>query len=371
MEILQNQDLHQWDAYITQLPGSHALQARAWGQVKSRFGWSPHHLLWRGHSGEVNAAALLLEREIKVRGLPLSWRVMYIPRGPLLDWSNRPLAEQVLDDLQNYTKVKKTIFLKIDPDVPVGFGIPGDSHAQDNPLGLAALEDLKERGWIFSKEQIQFRNSVEIELAQDEDTLLARMKPKTRYNIRLAERRGVTVRRGGLNDLDLLYSMYAYTSVRDDFVIRGKDYYHCVWETFIKDKLAEPLIAEVDGKAVGAVVIFRFGGRAWYMYGMSLDEHREKMFNHRLQWEAILLAKAAGCHVYDMWGAPDAFVESDPLWGVYRFKEGFGGRVVRTLGGWDFIAQPLIYRLYSETLPRLLNVMRARGKSSTKRNLSV
>lgn len=371
MDIVQVHDLAQWNAQIEHLSGAHALQTSAWGQVKARYGWVPHHFLWRGNSGEVKAAALILEREIKLGRLSLPWRVMYIPRGPLLDWSDHGLANQVLEDLQNFSKKKKTIFLKIDPDLPIGFGIPEDSDVQAHSLGLETQEDLKKRGWVFSQEQIQFRNTVEIDLTQDEETLLARMKPKTRYNIRLAERRGVTVHTGGLNDIDLLYSMYAHTSVRDNFVIRGKDYYQCVWETFIKDGLANPLIAEVDGKAVGAVIIFQFSGRAWYMYGMSLDEHREKMFNHRLQWEAMLHAKMAGCHTYDMWGAPDDFVESAPLWGVYRFKEGFGGKVVRTLGGWDFIAQPLVYRLYSEALPRILNVMRTRGKASTKRSLSV
>jgi peptidoglycan pentaglycine glycine transferase (the first glycine) len=370
LEVLTLQDAAHWDPLIAGLPGAHALQTWAWGQVKNRFGWEPFHLLWRCDSGEVCAAALLLQRKLSLGRFALPLSVMYIPRGPVLDWSDQALVNTVLDDMGGFARQNGAIFLKIDPDLPVGCGIPGEEGAEDHPVGVSVQDQLKDRGWIFSDEQIQFRNTVEVDLTEDEDALLMRMKSKTRYNIRLAERRGVTVRPGGVEDIDLLYQMYAHTAVRDDFLIRGKAYYQAVWQAFFKAGLAEPLIAEVGGEPVGGAVIFRFARRAWYMHGMSLDDHREKMFNYRLQWEAMLRSKAAGCHTYDMWGAPDTFTEDDPLWGVYRFKDGFGGYVLRTLGAWDLPVRPTIYRLYSQTLPRVLAVMRARGKTSTKRSLS-
>jgi lipid II:glycine glycyltransferase (peptidoglycan interpeptide bridge formation enzyme) len=119
-----------------------------------------------------------------------------------------------------------------------------------------------------------------------------------------------------------------------------------------------------------SVIPFRFAGRAWYLYGMSRDLHRERMPNYLLQWEALRRARTSGCNEYDLWGAPDRFDESDPLWGVYRFKEGLGGEVVRGLGAWDLPVQPLLYRLYTQTLPRLLDVMRKRGRAQTKSALS-
>jgi lipid II:glycine glycyltransferase (peptidoglycan interpeptide bridge formation enzyme) len=118
---------------------------------------------------------------------------------------------------------------------------------------------------------------------------------------------------------------------------------------------------------VAGVVIFRFAGRAWYMQGMSGLAHREKMPNYLLQWEAIHRAKAAGCRIYDLWGAPDEFSEHDSMWGVYRFKEGLGGQVVRHIGAWDLPVQPLAYKIYTQTLPRLLDVMRRKGKQRTRR----
>lgn len=370
MEFAQIQSADQWNASIEHLPGAHALQTWQWGQVKARFGWEVSHLVWRDDAGETCAATLLLVRKVALRGLSLPLNVMYIPRGPLLDWAQDNLVKQVLDDLEKFAREKKAIFLKIDPDLPLGWGIPGEDDAEDHRPGLAVRDELSARGWNFSEEQIQFRNTVTVDLAETDDDLLTRMKSKTRYNIRLAERRGVSVRPGGEEDIDLLYRMYAHTALRDNFTIRNKTYYQTVWGTFFKAGLAEPLIAEVDGQPVGGAVVFRFGGRAWYMHGMSLDAHREKMFTYRLQWEAMLRAKAAGCHTYDMWGAPDAFSEDDPLWGVYRFKDGFGGQVVRTLGAWDYPVRPLIYTGYCHILPRILRIMRARGKKATKRSLS-
>jgi lipid II:glycine glycyltransferase (peptidoglycan interpeptide bridge formation enzyme) len=370
LELLDVKSSGDWNEKIEALPGAHALQTWQWGQVKSRFGWQPRHLLWRNENAKIVAAALVLQRRIDLAGLPVGMSVMYTPRGPLLDWSDTALGKKVLDDLQSFAEQKKVIFLKIDPDLPIGYGIPGDKSDEPNPIGEAVKQSLKKRGWLFSDEQIQFKNTVVVDLNEDQDAMLMRMKSKTRYNIRLAERRGVKVRTGSITDIDLLYKMYAHTAVRDDFLIRGEDYYRAVWERFFTDDLAAPLIAEVEGSPVGAVVIFRFGGRSWYIHGMSLDEHREKMFNYRLQWEAMLHAKKAGCYQYDMWGAPDTFDESDPLWGVYRFKDGFGGQVLRTLGAWDYPVRPLLYPLYTRILPRILGWMRQRGKKDTKRSLS-
>ena len=165
--------------------------------------------------------------------------------------------------------------------------------------------------------------------------------------------------------------MYAETSVRDGFVIRDEGYYQTVWQTFMQASTprAEPLIAEVDGEAVAAIFVFYFAGRAYYLYGMSREAHREKMPNYLLQWEAVRRAKGAGCKVYDLWGAPDVFDESDSMWGVFRFKEGLGGQVVRTLGAWDYTPKPFWYRMYSEIIPRVLDLMRSRGRSRTRQAL--
>jgi lipid II:glycine glycyltransferase (peptidoglycan interpeptide bridge formation enzyme) len=276
-----------------------------------------------------------------------------------------------LNDLQSFAKKQGAIFLKIDPDVALGTGIPDGENEASDPSGQAVRSELMRRGWRESADQIQFRNTVLLDLTPSEEELLARMKQKTRYNIRLAQKKGVVVRTGTLNDLPMLYKMYAETSVRDGFVIRDEGYYQTVWSLFLNssEPSGEPLIAEVGDEAVAAIFVFYFASRAYYVYGMSRNAHREKMPNYLLQWEAIKRAKVRGCTLYDLWGAPEVFDESDSLWGVYRFKEGLGGKVVRTLGAWDFTPNPLWYKLYSDVMPRVLDVMRARGRAKTRQAL--
>jgi len=381
-----------WNSIISKLPNPHFLQTYEWGQVKAKYGWEPLYAVWDAdgkwkvestphllstfHSPI--AAALLLKRQILRSGFAARLSILYSPKGPLLDWTNEVLRNRVLNDLQSFAKKQGAIFLKMDPDVVLGTGVPGSGEEAQDSSGQALVAELKRRGWEYSSDQIQFRNTVLIDLAPSEEELLARMKQKTRYNIRLAEKKGVSLRVGTKEDLGMLYRMYAETSVRDGFVIRDEGYYQTVWETFLANQspilnyqlpTAEPLIAEVNHEPVAAIFVFYFAGRAYYVYGMSREAHREKMPNYLLQWEAIKRAKAKGCTVYDLWGAPEVFDESDPMWGVYRFKEGLGGRVVRTLGAWDFAPSPLWYKMYSEIIPRVLDLMRARGKARTKQSV--
>lgn len=361
-------DAQKWNSLIAALPETHVLQTWEWAQVKARYGWEPMPTLWHDRQGEVAAAAMVLARKVPIGSHLTGVQMMYVPKGPLLrDWSDTGLRGQVLGDLRALARRNRAIFIKIDPDVCTGEGSPADPGAITNSTGEAVIADLMSRGWRFSEEQIQFKHTVLIDLTPSEEDLLMNMKQKTRYNVRLAGRRGVEVRVGNVSDIGMLSQMYAETSLRDGFVIRDEGYYRAVWETFFQAGMAEPLIAEVEGEPVAAVVIFRFRGRAWYLYGMSRDMHREKMPNYLLQWEAIRRAKQAGCLVYDLWGAPDEFSESDSMWGVYRFKEGLGGKVMRHIGAWDLPVRPVYYWLYTRIAPRILDWMRRRGKSKIER----
>jgi len=358
-----------WNEIIAALPGSHILQTWEWGLVKEAFGWRASHRLWTDEQGSPQAAALILMRALPVPGLSRRLRMMYVPRGPLLNWNDDMLRARILDDLQALASREGAIFIKIDPEVPLGSGIPGSLDQLPEIVGGKVQSNLQQRGWRYSEGQVQFRNTVWVDLQQPEDTILARMKPKTRYNIRLAERKGVKVRLARRDELPLLYRMYAETSVRDGFVIRSEDYYLLVWNTFMEKGMAFPLIAEVDQQPVAGLVLFSFAGTAWYLYGMSTGQHRDKMPNHLLQWEAMRIARQQGCTQYDLWGAPEVFDESDSMWGVYRFKEGLGGRVVRTIGAWDFLSGRLRYALFMQVLPRILDGMRQRRKAATRQEV--
>jgi lipid II:glycine glycyltransferase (peptidoglycan interpeptide bridge formation enzyme) len=381
-----------WNSLISKLPNPHFLQTYEWGQVKAKYGWIPYYAVWTDdgkfhnsqtadnwslNTGHCVAACLILKKQILNRGFAARLSILYAPKGPLLDWDNVPLRNRVLNDLQVFAKKQGAIFLKIDPDIVLGRGVPNSEGEVKENNGQAASAELSRRGWVYSSDQIQFRNTVLIDLSATEEEMLARMKPKTRYNIRLSEKKGISVRVGTVDDLPMLYKMYAETSIRDGFVIRDENYYMTVWKLFMSNlerltfnvPFCIPLIAEAENEPVAAIFLFMFAGRAYYVYGMSRNLHREKMPTYLLQWEAMKRAKVSGCDAYDLWGAPETFDESDSMWGVYRFKEGLGGEVVRTLGAYDFAPTTLWYKLYAEVMPRVLDVMRSRGKEKTKQGL--
>jgi lipid II:glycine glycyltransferase (peptidoglycan interpeptide bridge formation enzyme) len=172
--------------------------------------------------------------------------------------------------------------------------------------------------------------------------------------------------------------MYRETSLRDGFIIRDEEYYTTVWGTFLNnhpfpqredqptngsgdalpssEPFARVLIAEYEGEPLAGLILFIFRGKAWYMYGMSTDRHRQKMPNYLLHWRAIQTLQEMGVKEYDLWGAPDRFEETDPMYGVYRFKVGFGAQAVQHIGAWDFPVSARKYRLYQETLPKYLHL---------------
>lgn len=357
-----------WDGALAALPQPHILQSWAWGQTKQQTGWRAKRLLWRDgdpgpDAGDMRggssplmpapprAAAGLLTRRLGAR-VPLA--IGYVPKGPLLDWSDSALAEGVLARLEAEARRAAAIFVKIDPDV-----------RSDTPEGRAVAALLARRGWRPSAEQIQYRNTVVSDLAPAEDAILAAMKPKWRYNIRLAERRGVSVRAGAQADLPAFYAMYRETGARDGFLVRPYDYYHTIWAEFMAAGLAHLLLAEVSGGPVAGVILFRFGPTAWYFYGASTAQSRDLMPNHALQWAAMRWAKTAGCTRYDWWGAPDVLEESDPMWGVYRFKQGFGGTFEPHIGAWDYPVSRPLYWAYTVAMPRVLALMRRRHRATS------
>ncbi len=353
MHVVEITDAKSWDRTLLALPSPHMLQSWAWGEFKSRHGWQATRLLFQ-EKGEPVAAASVLQR--KLPRLPVS--ILYVPKGPALDWTEASLVERLLDELETLAHRRRALFVKIDPDV-YGLGeAPTFSPRPTCALEMASL--LTARGWCYSSDQIQFCNTLLLDLTRSEEELLAAMKQKTRYNVRLAARRGVAVRAGTATDLDTFYRLYAETAQRDGFVIRPAEYYHDAWGTFLTVGLAHLLLAEFAGETVAGLLLFRFGPTAWYMYGASSDRHRQHMPNYLLQWEAIRQAKAVGCTLYDLWGAPDTLDETDPMWGVVRFKLGLGGELARGLGAWDFPALRVGYRLYAEIIPRYLAWLRKR-----------
>ena len=366
MQVATVDDARAWDDALLALPNPHILQSWAWGELKSRHGWFATRLLFQ-EGDETVAAASVLRRKLpgllRLPGLPIS--ILYVPKGPALDWNRAGLAERVVQELARLARRERALFVKIDPDVYYSGDAPDYSPrpAQATMTG----QMLESRGWQTSAEQIQFRNTLLLDLERPEEGLLAAMKQKTRYNVRLAGRRGVSVRSIGADDspkeregaLSTFYQLYAETGRRDGFAIRPPEYYGDAWGSFVDGGLAQLFLAEFEGEAIAGLVLFVFGSTAWYMYGASSNRERRRMPNYLLQWEAIRWAKEQGYALYDLWGAPDHLDESDPMWGVMRFKLGLGGQVARGLGAWDYPVSRAGYGFYTAVMPRYLAWLRA------------
>lgn len=343
-----------WEAILTALPRPHTLQSWDWGDFKSRWEWRAVRLAWMRADGTPAAAAAAQVLRRSIGQTP--WCMLYVSKGPAADYTDLALTERVLADIETYARQQRAIFVKIDPDVPLAYG-PAEAAEAYLP-GRQVRELLAGRGWRYSSQQIQFKNTVLLDLTPSEAELLAAMKPKCRYNIRLAERKGVTVRPGGPADLGVFFELYAVTGRRDGFLIRPEAYYLDVWQQYLRAGRGALLLAEVEGTAVAGVLLFYLGGTAWYMYGASDNAHRNLMPNHLLQWEAIRWARAQNCTLYDFWGAPNHFDPSDSMWGVYNFKLGFGGVTRHGLGAFDYPVYPLLYKIYMQGLPKLLSLLR-------------
>lgn len=335
-----------WDSALAQFPNAHLLQSWVWGEFKHlTTGWEPLRLRFHRDGQTVAMASVGVRRAGPVT-------VMYAPKGPILDAADPALSAEVLAALESVARQRRAVALKIDPDIVLATGAPSEDDDCPNPHGAAWEALLRVRGWRYSSEQVQFKNTMVVDLTPDEDALLMRLSQNTRRKVRVAEREGVTVRKAGEDDLPMLYRLYAETGARDGFLIRPRDYYERAWRDFMQAGQCTPLVAEVEGEPVAHVVLYTFGRTCWYFYGASRDLHRDKMPNYLLQWEAMRWAKSQGCTRYDLWGAPDVFDDTDRMWGVYQFKRGFRGTVLRTLGAWDYAPNALAYNVFTQALPR-------------------
>lgn len=348
-------DRQTWNDNLREMPAPHILQSWEWGDFKLRQGgWQPLRWAYK-RNDEIVALVNVGMRRVG------PFALMYASKGPILRENDPEVFVAILSDLENEAKRQRAIWLKIDPDIIDATGEPGAEDEQADAYGQQALSILRSRRWAFSEDQVQFRNTVILDLTPDEDTILMSMSQNTRRKVRQAEKKGVTIRPGTSADFALLYDLYSGTSSRDGFLIRPYTYYEDAWRTMLAADQAQIFIAEYEGQAIAHVILFRFGARCWYFYGASADAERERMPNYALQWEAIRWAKAQGCTSYDFWGAPDEFNESDRMWGVYQFKRGFRGTATRHIGAWDYSPWPLLYRAYTQGWPRLRALLRRRG----------
>ncbi len=321
--------LDQWSEFLGRHPEVHFLQSAEWGELKSAFGWEVTRIV-------VGKAGV----QLLFRRLPLGLAFGYLAK-PMRQVcvGEGEEVKQLWEEVDAICRARQAVFLKVEPDV-----WEQDRLRVEFPGPYAVFR---------SPYAIQPPRTIVVDLRGSEEAILARMKQKTRYNIRLAGKKGVAVR--PWEDLEAFHRMMEITGRRDGFGVHSAAYYRRAYELFRPKQMIELLVAELDGQPLAALMVFARGRRAWYVYGASTDEHRNRMPTYLLQWEAMCWARARGAEEYDLWGVPDeeeAVLEAqfetrrDGLWGVYRFKRGFGGALRRAKQAVDRVYRPGWYRLY-------------------------
>jgi serine/alanine adding enzyme len=332
-----------WDAFVAAHADGHLLQSSQWGALKGRFGWKPH--LRAVVAGEAfQAGALVLEK----RRFGLS--ALYVPRGPLFS-GDPPIDALLLDDLIRLGRRRRAVFVRIEPNI-----------TEHDPRAATLHSFLIARA-LQPTTPIQPRSTIHLDLAPEPERLLTGMSKGHRADIKRALREGVEVREGGTPaDLDAFYAIMQATSARAGFALHSPAYYAAVLERF--GDAVRLWLAEYRGAPVATAMTAAWGAMAIYLYSGSTTEGLQCGAQHAIQWRAIQWARARGAARYDFWGIPDAIgqaartsdpaararleaaAQHDPLYGVYRFKKGFGGITTRYLPAYDQIGMPLLYAFW-------------------------
>ncbi len=319
----------QWNEFVAGEEQCNVTQSYEWGQLLKTLDGEVLYVGVVDDQGKMHAALLLLVSRVSVSKSVY----FYAPRGPILDDPDSPVMTVLLNYVKALARKYHAFMLKIEPGV-----------ADNDSKWLSALH---RRGFVANPEALHLRHEWVLDVRPDEQALLAAMRKTWRYSIRLASRKDVTVRRGeSLADIDIFYRILQTTSQRDTFMIYDKSFYEKLVELYGQAQNVALFIAEYEGQALGAALLVKMGRWCWYMYGASSNEHRDRTPNHLLQWTAIRWAKEQGCWYYNFRGIPDVLEESQPMWGVYLFKSGFGGYAMRSLETHDLPYNPILYRLY-------------------------
>jgi lipid II:glycine glycyltransferase (peptidoglycan interpeptide bridge formation enzyme) len=316
LKILSDDQKSEYNQAVT-----HVMQSWEWGEARLKLGLP---LIRYGlfKDGKLKTAFQLTFHKI-----PLTSKyVGYLPKGPKPD---RELSEA----LTKIANEQNCAFIKIEPDI-------------ENENGNLKVEGTK---FIKSAKPLFTKHNFIIDLTLSEEELLKNMHPKTRYNIRVAERKGVKVEeRIDDKSLETYLKLYFETTSRQGYHGHNTYYHKTIWETLKKAGMARLLIARYNNKPLTAWMLINFKDTLYYPYGGSSIEHKEVMSNNLVAWEAIKLGKKLGLKTFDMWGAlgPNAD-QSDPWFGFHNFKKGYGGKLVEYMDTYDLIINKPLYKLFN------------------------
>lgn len=345
IDVCAEADRARFDAAVAASPHADVLQSWEWGEVKAATGWQAMRLLVLDDRDRVRGACSVL-RTVPVRGVPA---LLYAPRGPVVPDGDETVVRALLAEIRR--RAGGAFLFKCDPPAEEG-------SAQARALAAAGMRRVSSGAFGG----VQPTAVMVLDLTPGPDAVFAGFKSKWRYNCRLAERKGVSVREGGREDLAAFHATYLETARRDGFIGRGRTYFERLWDVLEPRGMLSMWVAELEGEPIAGIICTAMGERVVYNYGASSNQRRDVMPNHLLQWTAIRWAAEKGFKVYDFRGV-SPLRNGNPiephLAGLNRFKEGFGARYVEYAGEFDLPLRRRWYGLWRTAAPAAIR-LRAR-----------
>ena len=326
-ELIHEENLAEYEAFVQSHPKGHFSQSVLWAKQKPAWTWRA--IISRDENGKIKGSIAFLIRKMPV----VRKTMMYACRGPVCDLDDRETFAELIAAAKELAKEVKAYVIKIDPDVP-------SDHEGFRRILEAEGFRTKDDGKNF--EAIQPKYVFRLYLnGRSEEELLASFHQKTRYNIRVALKKGVEVRICGKEMVPDFARIMLETGVRDGFATRPPEYFAAMLDNL--GEHARLYMAFHEGQPIAGTLAIHYGDKVWYLYGASSNEHRNLMPNYLLQWNMIQWAVETGSRVYDFRGVSGDLSEDNPMYGLYKFKKGFNGDFTEFLGEYDLVLKKISY----------------------------
>ncbi len=330
-----NSEKEELKNFLQNNPKTNFMQSPDWAKVKTE--WKNEFIIVKDENGNIKGTMSILLRKTPIFGR----YIMYAPRGFVCDVHDKETLKKLTEKATEIAKKYKAFIFRLDPDV-----LQSDEEFKNiiKELGYKTKKNIKDINQVIQPKYV-FRLDVK---NKTEEELLKSFESKTRYNIRLATKKGVTTRVGTRDDLKIFYDIMKTTGSRDDFFIRPLSYFQKIYDSMGPEHV-RLIIAEYENEPIAAVLPILYGNKVWYLYGGSSNKHRNLMPNYLLQWEMIKWALENKCDWYDFRGVSGFKSENDPQYGVYKFKKGFNPVFMEFIDEMYIVYNPFINAIFNFT----------------------
>ena len=327
-EIILANQAAEFDAFVKENPNGHFLQLSTWAKVKESWIW--RGIICRDDNGKIKGVMALLIKKLP-GGVPYS--LVYAPRGPVCDIHDAAVFRELMDAAKKVAKEFKGYVIQFDKDALID-----DAEFDSIARSYGCVAGSREKNFDGIQPRFVIRINID---GRSEDEVFASFHSKTRYNVRVAKKHEVEIRIEGAEAAEEFHKIMVETGARDGFSIRSAEYFAKILNAYGDD--ARLYMAYHEGKPIAGALAIHCGNKVWYLYGASSNEHRNLMPNYLLQWSMIQWALERGARIYDFRGVSGDLSEDNPLYGLYKFKKGFGGDFTEFVGEMDLVLNKPVY----------------------------